>query len=413
MWLHVPSACSPSALGLEDSTSGYASPSATGPALWATSSGTPSLRPSSWQGWKTRPWIQRLSGTTLPPSTADAGVERWISSWAGSLASPRASQESDSGPRTSGGSGLPSPGSFATWDPASSSWKTCQVSLLTGSWDTFSETWPRLGSMRSGVCTARQRSAPAICESESSWWPTPDASASSGFNRSPSGGGSDQTPSVRHGEDLAHADDERHPRSKKAPRSGGSGCVGGPELTGEPMVHAQRDGRSSGGPAARGDERHEARREPASPNRSMADADSQRRRPGRTRDADGPERTGLAELIRDGDPMAHPDGDGLARERIGGVLDSARTSQRDDAHGRSGPRDAWPQFPPGPDEFDVWREYLDRWPEAEPAVRRGADGVASLVDRCDWADRVRACGNGVVPATAAFALVDLARRAMT
>lgn len=38
--------------------------------LWVTSSGTPTLRPRSWRGWKTRPWIALLSGTTLPDASS-------------------------------------------------------------------------------------------------------------------------------------------------------------------------------------------------------------------------------------------------------------------------------------------------------------------------------------------------------
>ena len=61
------------------STSGSCSP-VPDIALWVTSSGKPTPRPCSWRGWKTRPWIARLSGTTLPPSTAARGAARWTSS---------------------------------------------------------------------------------------------------------------------------------------------------------------------------------------------------------------------------------------------------------------------------------------------------------------------------------------------
>jgi hypothetical protein len=61
--------------------------------LYATSNGTPSVRPSSWPGWKKRPWIRLLCGTMLPPLMADAGVEKWISSRLDSHASLSATQE--------------------------------------------------------------------------------------------------------------------------------------------------------------------------------------------------------------------------------------------------------------------------------------------------------------------------------
>ncbi|HRC26790.1 MAG TPA: hypothetical protein PKX87_05100, partial [Alphaproteobacteria bacterium] len=72
-------ACSdcPSAPEPEASTSDSISPTPD-IELWVTSSGKPTRRPRSWRGWKTRPWIARLSGTTLPPSTADLGAAWWI-----------------------------------------------------------------------------------------------------------------------------------------------------------------------------------------------------------------------------------------------------------------------------------------------------------------------------------------------
>jgi hypothetical protein len=46
--------------------------------------------------------------------------------------------------------------------------------------------------------------------------------------------------------------------------------------------------------------------------------------------------------------------------------------------------------------------FLRHAPDLEPAVRRGADGLAHRVDR------LRLCGNGVVPLVAAHALRTLA-----
>jgi hypothetical protein len=79
-WLYVP--------GLEDSSSECELRPA-GTTVWcATSSGTPTLRPLSWHGWRTRPWIGRLSGTILRPSTAALGVVSWIASLRGCRANP-------------------------------------------------------------------------------------------------------------------------------------------------------------------------------------------------------------------------------------------------------------------------------------------------------------------------------------
>jgi hypothetical protein len=56
-------------------------------APYATSSGTPTPRPSSWRGWKTRPWISRLSGTISRPLMATRCAAVWISCLQDSLAS--------------------------------------------------------------------------------------------------------------------------------------------------------------------------------------------------------------------------------------------------------------------------------------------------------------------------------------
>lgn len=82
--------------------------------------------------------------------------------------------------------------------------------------------------------------------------------------------------------------------------------------------------------------------------------------------------------------LAHSDEYGLTGEQIG-------TQSRCDAHRRRCP------WPPAPGDADAWREYLNRWPGLEPAVRRGANGVARRVDR------LRLLGNGVVPDQAALA----------
>ena len=62
----------------------------------------------------------------------------------------------------------------------------------------------------------------------------------------------------------------------------------------------------------------------------------------------------------------------------------------------------WPAWPPGPGDTDGWERYLRCAPNLEPSIRRGADGLAHRVDR------LRLCGNGVVPLVAAHAIRTLA-----
>ena len=55
------------------------------------------------------------------------------------------------------------PGSFAKWNRSSCSWRTRQCSLLGGLVE-FSETWPRWGTMRNGVCWERTILVPPTSE---------------------------------------------------------------------------------------------------------------------------------------------------------------------------------------------------------------------------------------------------------
>src|SRR5690606_25489519 len=63
--------------------------------------------------------------------------------------------------------GLNLPGSFASFDHASSSWRTSQRCFLEG-WTLYSETWPRAGMMRNGIVFRRQPLAPITSVIESS-----------------------------------------------------------------------------------------------------------------------------------------------------------------------------------------------------------------------------------------------------
>ena len=64
-----------------------------------------------------------------------------------------------------------------------------------------------------------------------------------------------------------------------------------------------------------------------------------------------------------------------------------------------------PLYPPGPTDHEGWAYMLSIMPEAQPTFCRDADGAPTGVDR-----RLRAVGNGVVPAVAALAFRELAVR---
>lgn len=114
-----------------------------------------------------------LSGQMFAPST-DARGEALLT-WFREVSRARTSV---SPAKEQGSTGL-GPASGATWraslakfDPASSSWKTAQRSLLEDS-DECSPTWPRSGTTVDGQCWELTISAPHISATASGLWPTP------------------------------------------------------------------------------------------------------------------------------------------------------------------------------------------------------------------------------------------------
>jgi len=95
-------------------------------------------------------------GLTSATLTESRGLELLTSFLAVSHAQTSAPQERAPGSlEMNQGSGSTWRESWLMFDPGTSSWRTAQCSLLGGS-ESFSGTWPRSGSMRNGVCSARQ-----------------------------------------------------------------------------------------------------------------------------------------------------------------------------------------------------------------------------------------------------------------
>lgn len=160
-----------------------------------------------------------------------------------------------------------------------------------------------------------------------------------------------------------------------------------------PVERREPDGTA----AALADAEGQRQREPADEADSVAESGAARDEPGddgcNVADADG-ERRLQAERGQSADGRSDPCG------RDVDDADSAGSQGRGDNTGEhAGERPAWP---PGPGDADGWERFLRCAPDLEPAVRRGADGLAHRVDR------LRLCGNGVVPLVAAHALRTLA-----
>ena len=76
-------------------------------------------------------------------------------------------------PESDPGCGVNMLGSLASYDRATSLWRTSQHSLF-GGLDEFSETWPRSGMTRSGTAYQLPPLVRLTAETESGSWPTPD-----------------------------------------------------------------------------------------------------------------------------------------------------------------------------------------------------------------------------------------------
>lgn len=107
--------------------------------------------------------------------------------------------------------------------------------------------------------------------------------------------------------------------------------------------------------------------------------------------------------------VADGDGEGL-EERLGFGCHHGEKQQAVE-------RTRLPLFPPAFEgQEEIWMEVLGRCPALKPAFRRVADGSAVWVDRSFdlyWANRIRACGNGLLPVGAAYAFATLAARIVT
>jgi hypothetical protein len=148
-WVYVP--------GTADSSSAFELLSGDPFAPCVSSNGTLEPQPLSWHGWRRRPWLRLLYGTTCAPSTADRGAAEWILSLPVIPASRFLRLGSDSERTTLDTSGRKS-GESST-RPALLS-PSSRTSEGTSSWASIESSWtsPPSGSMRSGRFSERATS---------------------------------------------------------------------------------------------------------------------------------------------------------------------------------------------------------------------------------------------------------------
>jgi hypothetical protein len=134
--------------------------------------------------WKRANWMPLRFGATFGQS--QQGHSEAVSIW-WSVAFPARTSPAPGSEQESSENGLDSSSislqSFATWEPATSSWRTLQLSLFEAS-TPFSGRWPKSGSMRSWAVSRRQTlvrlmaaTGGGVSHGTGGSWPTPH-----GFN---------------------------------------------------------------------------------------------------------------------------------------------------------------------------------------------------------------------------------------
>lgn len=118
-------------------------------------------------------WHRSPYGMMFAPSKDFRGGDAliWFLEVSLALIYPQPDSERVSKARKAG-SGWKWPGSWAKYNPSTSSWKTRQCSLLE-EWDEFSETWPRWGIMRDGELLEQTPVDFRTIEPACGWLPTP------------------------------------------------------------------------------------------------------------------------------------------------------------------------------------------------------------------------------------------------
>ena len=179
MWIHVPSIPFPSVPGTEElSLDSEQLSQLESSVMWKSNF----QQQKSWQNvWKKRLSMRRLSGLLLKPSTLNRGVEKWICSLEGSLASPSASPGRSLEKMIQETSGPTQPDLLGGLGFQSSFLKMCQESsdTTTTPYDPNYERW--VTKLRRDS-SQRPRLGPLTRGNDSLSWPTPTGTERSGTN---------------------------------------------------------------------------------------------------------------------------------------------------------------------------------------------------------------------------------------
>lgn len=114
-----------------------------------------------------------LSGMTYAHSTAQRGVERWISSLRASRASRSVSPANGAENTTNATCGQTPYASSARWDRDTRCWRTFQVSFQHPAGEPYSANWPKRGMTAGGMLYPLPKRARRTSEKGSGFWPTP------------------------------------------------------------------------------------------------------------------------------------------------------------------------------------------------------------------------------------------------
>lgn len=121
---------------------------------------------------------ERSEPTTLQRQTTSSDCAELLATWPSVVDSRARTLAQQAGEKESAeknpASGPNSLASFARFDRDTSSWRIPQCSLL-GDSELYSETWPKWGLMRGGVCWELPTLVPRTFGSGSGYWPTPVA----------------------------------------------------------------------------------------------------------------------------------------------------------------------------------------------------------------------------------------------